>query len=191
MFSVTVDRQRDPWNCSGMIDKEAWHDVPGTSGRYRVSTHNRAVGPTGPIKPYVGRGSNVYAAIKVSAPGEEKRWQAKLHVVIAEAVMGPRPPGMVIDHIDRNPQNNRPENLRYVNQRANAKNSDRWLAELRDYAGENDMMLYRKAFDLHCTEVADELGITAQAVTRLGRLPVVPLRYRLALTALRASRQNN
>ena len=36
------------------------------------------------------------------------------HILVAEAFIGPRPKGYVIDHIDENKQNNRPINLRYV-----------------------------------------------------------------------------
>lgn len=49
-------------------------------------------------------------------------WQY-VHELVAEAFIGPRPSGMVVDHIDRNPRNNAPSNLRYVSVADNTRNS--------------------------------------------------------------------
>jgi hypothetical protein len=49
-----------------------------------------------------------------------------LHQLIYKlSVGGPIPPGMVVDHRDRNPKNNRASNLRALPQRLNSWNSDR------------------------------------------------------------------
>lgn len=45
-----------------------------------------------------------------------------VHRVIWTMVNGPIPQGMVIDHIDHNPSNNRIENLRLVSSEINARN---------------------------------------------------------------------
>ena len=50
----------------------------------------------------------------------------KAHRVIAQAFLGDGGPGMVVDHIDRNPANNRVENLRWVTQKENTHNSERY-----------------------------------------------------------------
>ena len=44
------------------------------------------------------------------------------HSVITYAFHGPRPEGYVIDHIDRNKDNNNPNNLRYCSQSENIAN---------------------------------------------------------------------
>ncbi|MFA6043375.1 MAG: HNH endonuclease [Phycisphaerales bacterium] len=69
--------------------------------------------------------------------------QVPIHTLVAGAFIGPRPPGLVVDHIDQNPLNNHVGNLRYVTRRVNAYNSDkakgyrlhkasgRWTAQIR------------------------------------------------------------
>lgn len=47
----------------------------------------------------------------------------KAHRVIWEMLVGPIPDGMFIDHIDRNPANNRIENLRVVTPQQNSHNN--------------------------------------------------------------------
>jgi hypothetical protein len=39
--------------------------------------------------------------------------QTKVHILVLEAFVGPRPDGMVCRHLDGNPQNNRLSNLRW------------------------------------------------------------------------------
>lgn len=45
--------------------------------------------------------------------GNEYHWRTG-HSLVAEAFIGERPEGLVIDHIDNNKQNNCLENLRYI-----------------------------------------------------------------------------
>ena len=47
------------------------------------------------------------------------------HSLVAEAFIGPRPKGKFIDHIDRNPKNNRVSNLRYVTPSVNSHNTEK------------------------------------------------------------------
>lgn len=49
----------------------------------------------------------------------------QVHHLVAEATLGPRPEGLVVNHIDGNRTNNRPENLEYITQAENIQHSIR------------------------------------------------------------------
>ena len=48
-----------------------------------------------------------------------------VHRLIASTFLGPRPEGLVVDHLDRDKTNNNVENLRYVSCAANVRNAAR------------------------------------------------------------------
>lgn len=52
-----------------------------------------------------------------------------IHELVAETFIGKRPTGMVIDHINRNKQDNHVRNLRYCTRLENAHNSDKYDIE--------------------------------------------------------------
>jgi hypothetical protein len=54
------------------------------------------------------------------------------HHLVAEQFIGARPDGLVIDHIDRDTLNNRVENLRYITQKENCANQDRYIEEVKE-----------------------------------------------------------
>lgn len=52
-----------------------------------------------------------------------KHHTVKVHYVVAQVFHGRRPEGLVIDHIDNDKTNNRPENLRYITTKQNIRRS--------------------------------------------------------------------
>lgn len=59
-----------------------------------------------------------------------KKQNLLFHCFVAEQFIGSRPPGLVVDHIDRNSLNNRVENLRYVSQQDNCRNHHRVIEDI-------------------------------------------------------------
>lgn len=61
-----------------------------------------------------------------------KRLNLLFHQYVAKLFIGDRPNNMVIDHIDRNKLNNQVYNLRYVTQKENCQNTDRYIHEIKE-----------------------------------------------------------
>ena len=61
-----------------------------------------------------------------------KRKNFLVHHLVAEHFIGARPKNLVIDHIDRNPQNNNLSNLRYVSQKENTHNTKNYINEIKE-----------------------------------------------------------
>jgi hypothetical protein len=63
---------------------------------------------------------------------EGKRINKHFHCLVAYAFLGDRPENLVIDHIDRNPLNNNLINLRYITQKENTRNCDKYKNEIEE-----------------------------------------------------------
>lgn len=104
---------------------EDWRSVIGFESFYDVSSLGRvrsiAPGRTRRrriLKPLLNLG---YELVDLRANG--RRRMAKVHALVLDAFVGPRPVGMVINHIDFNRRNNHVTNLEYVSQRQNVLHS--------------------------------------------------------------------
>lgn len=97
---------------------EQWRPIPGYPG-YFASTEGRIgsdLRGRGSIRPLIGGFSGPnrkhgYRQLVVCANG--RRETRTFHSLVAETFHGPRPVGLEVRHLDGNPLNNRPENLRY------------------------------------------------------------------------------
>ncbi len=98
-----------------MIPGEITKYVAGYEGIYCVSTTGKV------YKMYTGYGwkeshqcikPELYLRVEMWKNG--KRKQKYVHRLVAEAFIGPCPPGYSVDHIDNNPTNNCVSNLRYL-----------------------------------------------------------------------------
>lgn len=69
-----------------------------------------------PVRPI--QGPTGYAQVQLHFGDRNRR--AYVHHVVAEAFLGPRPPGCVVNHIDGNRLNNALANLEYVTSKENA-----------------------------------------------------------------------
>ncbi|MFF5891228.1 NUMOD4 motif-containing HNH endonuclease [Streptomyces globisporus] len=107
-----------------MAQAEEWRDIAGTEGVYQVSSLGNVRSWTSVMK------GKRLKPIRNGAPGKwrlavkitngEKR---KVHALVAEAFIGPRPEGLVVCHNDGNHLNNRADNLRYDTISANVRDS--------------------------------------------------------------------
>ncbi|QVW70525.1 NUMOD4 motif-containing HNH endonuclease [Myxococcus xanthus] len=101
---------------------EEWRPVPGFDGWYEVSNLGRVRSWRTRAKlccradsPRVvpGRDRKGYRAVKLTHPVLGKIAVGVHHLVLA-AFVGPRPHGLICDHINANRSDNRSENLRWV-----------------------------------------------------------------------------
>lgn len=106
---------------------EVWRDVVGYEGLYQVSNMGqvRSVDRIVTTK----RGVKKRTKGRVLSQGCDQ-WgrrnvvlgrgnNARVHALVAESFIGPRPDGMVVAHWDNNASNNHVDNLRYTTQRGN------------------------------------------------------------------------
>jgi hypothetical protein len=92
---------------------EEWRPIAGTADRYWVSSLGRVRGPKGNIlKP--APNSHGYPRCVASPRG-----RCFVHILVAEAFIGPRPVGMVINHKDMDPSNPAANNLEYITRSQN------------------------------------------------------------------------
>lgn len=107
------------------IDKSEWRPVPGYEGLFEVSDDGRVRSITRVIKSGLGKRTLKGRELKpsthakgyklVSLRANNKRRSTAIHILVAEAFLGPRPDdSWVVTHIDGNPTNNRPDNLMWV-----------------------------------------------------------------------------
>lgn len=122
------------------MTEERWLPVVGYEGLYEVSDRGRVRSldrwvrypgregfrPFGEcqrfhkgtlIKPHLGQPPMCYLAVRLSKDGRQKT--KRIHVLVLEAFVSPRPQGMEACHNNSQPHDNRPENLRWDTRAAN------------------------------------------------------------------------
>lgn len=109
--------------------KEEWRPVVGYEGLYEVSDIGRikalekldSLGRKRKSKLIkisdIGHRRRKYLGFKACRNGENKN--IRVHQAVAQAFIGPKPKGMVVDHIDNNSKNNKVCNLQYITPREN------------------------------------------------------------------------
>lgn len=115
-----------------MENSEEWRPVVGFEDSYEVSSHGRVrgkyrIGPGGSrIQPKIIKQSlssgYPFVGIRDCAG---KQYSPRVHALVAQAFLGPRPRGLVINHKDHNKTNNHISNLEYVTSRENIQHEAR------------------------------------------------------------------
>lgn len=110
-------------NAGMNINYEMWKPVAGFENRYEVSSFGRVrgIGPRnrGIKTPHVT--ANYYHQYSLYVRAGQKPRSYLVHVLVAEAFLGPRPIGYFVCHNDGNAQNNRLDNLRYDTPAGNSR----------------------------------------------------------------------
>lgn len=105
---------------------EEWRPVVGFEGIYEVSSCGRIRRVANGHGAVAGRmlspNPNKKGYLRACLCRDGKAKQGRVHTLVAEAFIGPRPEGCEVDHIDGNRQNNAFSNLRCVDRRTNAEN---------------------------------------------------------------------
>ena len=102
-------------------DVEEWRPVQANTD-YQVSSHGRVRNKKGLILKPILTKPGYY---NVGLWRHSKSQVVRVHKIVAEAFLGPRPEGLVVMHLDNDPANNRLSNLRYGTQSENIQQSVR------------------------------------------------------------------
>lgn len=109
---------------------EEWRSIEGYRGIYEVSSMGRVRSLDRVLtNGHHRRGINLkpipndegYLSVVLCWDGD--RHMRKVHSLVCEAFIGPRPEGLVIDHINHKPDDNRVSNLEYVTHAENIRRS--------------------------------------------------------------------
>jgi NUMOD4 motif/HNH endonuclease len=124
---------------AGYQANERWRPVVGYESRYEISNFGRlrslprtwnVVRKNGSPLPGIVEGKILkprldkdgYEQIGLRGLGERKWF--KIHQLVLETFIGPRPKNLIIDHIDGNRANNALSNIHYISQSENMLRSD-------------------------------------------------------------------
>lgn len=120
------------------IDPEEWRKVP-SDPRYSVSRDGRVRNDVKRQGTYPGKILRPYWCgdyLGVSLWGDGKSVKRTVHSLVAEAFIGPRPDGLIVNHKDFDKRNNAVSNLEYVTYSENTKHA--FAALKLDFKGENN-----------------------------------------------------
>ena len=168
---------------AGAIQPEEWRPVPGYEGRYEVSSlgNVRSIGIGGnkksgqPLKPMQATPGLRYVQVAMYLHGERRYY--RVHQLVMAAFVGPRPPGMEINHIDGDAGNNRRDNLEYATRSENLRHA--YKLGLCDVRGEKNPSarltkaqardIYRRfhAGEAKGVELAREFGVRTTTISAI------------------------
>jgi hypothetical protein len=138
---------------------ETWKDAVNFEGLYEVSDLGRVRNSrTGRIlSPYTRRDGYVQVVLCKS----KKQYTVNVHKLVGQAFVDGYREGLVINHINENPQDNRAENLEWVTQSENINYGNRKNKMIETRKENKDKLIYSPELDMtfsSVSEVADYLG---------------------------------
>ena len=148
--------------------KELWLPVRGYEGLYEVSDLGRVRGLKRDqlLRPWNHLG---YARFSLCKNG--KRHHHLAHRLVIESFIGPAPGAVgtgpfdyVVDHINRQRSDNRPENLQWVTTSQNKAKDGTGSDHSHAKTNETDVLLIRSSCDA-VKDIAQKFGLSRQAVT--------------------------
>lgn len=101
------------------MTNEIWRDVVGFEGLYRISSSGRVMNKRDKILKTFAQGE--YDGVHLMKSG--KRYNKKIHRLVAEAFLDNPEGKREVDHINTIKNDNRVENLRWVTPKENMNNS--------------------------------------------------------------------
>lgn len=147
--------------------KENWREITDYKGLYMVSNHGRVkrtkkyLNSTddGILKPVVIK--NMWP--KVSLSKNNTKLNFYIHTLVAEAFIGARPEGFVVNHIDGDKQNNHVSNLEYISVGDNNRHA--FFTGLNNCIGEQNPA--SKLTELEVNEIRQRYCITEISYSQL------------------------
>jgi hypothetical protein len=100
------------------------------------------------LRPTVRKKTGYCVVSLATGDGKRKRKQKRVHMLVLEAFVGPRPAGMQGCHGDRDTQNNRLDNLRWDTPKGNAEDKHRHGTTVRGAAVNTAKLTADKVRDL-------------------------------------------
>lgn len=151
------------------MTEKKWAAIAGYLGRYAVSDEGEVLsmdyarsGLPGLMKPYLRDGR--YLSVRL-CHGDGIGSMHRVHVLVADAFVGPKPSGMQVNHKDGDKTNNRAANLEYCTPSQNVRHAHA-LGLVNSARGEKQHLAKLKEADVLKIRELLALGLTQSEIGR-------------------------
>lgn len=153
---------------------EVWREIEVLGRTYRVSNLGGITNADGSYKAKTPQ-RNGYELVNFCAPGRRRK-AVRIHVLVAEAFIGPRPPGKMVRHLDDIKSHNNLSNLAYGTHKENSDdsrlNGTRAIGEVNGHSkltNEAVVALRQLRGLMPQTVISEWLGVTQDIVSKAQR----------------------